>query len=334
MGIRYSTFLALFCIFAFTACSGLSKTAAIDFDNYKGHYKVGNPYEIDNQWYTPSLDFDYEEEGIASWYGPNFHGKKTANGDKFNQDSLTAAHKTLPLPSMVRVTNLENGRTLIVMVNDRGPFSNGRIIDLSRRSAELLGFKDQGIAKVKVTFLPGQTSRLLAKLGMEQQSKEIAAFQARSSSETLPKPLVIRRVEPASSRLSKLVSSAHAAEIPAKNTMNKPKAANIVSKPAPVANTTPEPNTPPVKEAVPISMVPSTKTLFIQAGAYKEKENAYAMASRLYKFGTTDVSPKTLANNQTLYRVRVGPLYNQDNAEWLLRNITQSGYSDAIIISK
>ncbi len=109
-----------------------------------GTYKVGKPYQIAGVWYYPKEDERYDATGIASWYGPQFHGKKTANGEKFDQEQLTAAHPTLPMPVLVRVTNLENGRTLVVRVNDRGPFVAGREIDLSRKAAELLPVRTPG----------------------------------------------------------------------------------------------------------------------------------------------------------------------------------------------
>ncbi len=122
-----------------------------------GYYKVGKPYQIVGKWYYPADDRNYRESGIASWYGPNFHGKLTANGERFNENDLTAAHRTLPMPSYVEVTNLENGRQLVVRVNDRGPFAHDRIIDLSRRSAQLLGIERAGTARVKVKRVyPGQ----------------------------------------------------------------------------------------------------------------------------------------------------------------------------------
>ncbi len=141
----------------------------------KGYYKVGAPYVIKGKKYYPAIDYGYNETGIASWYGPNFHGKKTANGEIYNQNDLTAAHKTLPMPSIVRVTNLENGRSLIVRVNDRGPYARGRIIDLSKRSAELLGFKRKGLAKVRVEVLE-EESRMVAeaaKNGQDTRGMEV-----------------------------------------------------------------------------------------------------------------------------------------------------------------
>lgn len=118
-----------------------------------GVYKVGSPYEIKGVRYVPHVDADYDETGIASWYGPGFHNKTTANGETYDQNDLTAAHRTLPMPTYVRVTNLENGRALVLRVNDRGPFAHGRIIDVSRRAAQLLGFQRQGIAKVRVRII-------------------------------------------------------------------------------------------------------------------------------------------------------------------------------------
>ena len=112
--------------------------------------KVGKPYQVFGVTYYPADDRGYDKQGIASWYGPTFHEKATANGEIYNQDDITAAHKTLPMPSWVEVTNLDNGRVLVVRINDRGPFVEGRIIDLSRKSAQLLGVDRPGLAKVRV----------------------------------------------------------------------------------------------------------------------------------------------------------------------------------------
>ena len=112
--------------------------------------KIGKPYQVFGVTYYPEDDRGYDRTGIASWYGPTFHEKATANGEIYNQDDVTAAHKTLPMPSWVEVTNLDNGRQLVVRINDRGPFVEGRIIDLSRRSAQLLGVDRPGLARVRV----------------------------------------------------------------------------------------------------------------------------------------------------------------------------------------
>lgn len=129
-----------------------------------GVYKVGNPYQVFDRWYYPAEDPGYDQTGVASWYGPGFHGLRTANGELFDENALTAAHTTLPMPSYVRVTNLANGRAVILRVNDRGPFVDDRLIDVSRRAAQLLGFQGQGTAQVRVEAVPApaETETLVA----------------------------------------------------------------------------------------------------------------------------------------------------------------------------
>ena len=118
----------------------------------RGVYKVGKPYTINGVTYVPSEDPSYDKVGIASWYGNDFHARQTANGEYFDMARLTAAHPTLPLPSYVHVTNLRNGRSLIVRVNDRGPYKPGRVIDLSRQTARLLVYEGQGTTEIRVRF--------------------------------------------------------------------------------------------------------------------------------------------------------------------------------------
>lgn len=137
-----------------------SQRTAISGKN--GTYKIGKPYKIMGKWYYPKEDYSYSEVGMASWYGEDFHAKYTANGEIYDMNTLTAAHRTLPLPSIVRVTNLENGRSLVLRVNDRGPFAKNRIIDISKRGAQLLGYKEKGITKVRVEILEEESRKLKA----------------------------------------------------------------------------------------------------------------------------------------------------------------------------
>src|ERR1700738_5314662 len=118
-----------------------------------GTYRVGKPYSVAGRVYVPEEDTSYREEGLASWYGDDFHGRLTANGEVFDMASLTAAHPTLPMPSYARVTNLSNGKSLIVRVNDRGPYHGNRLIDVSNKAAELLEFKGNGVARVRVEYV-------------------------------------------------------------------------------------------------------------------------------------------------------------------------------------
>ena len=118
-----------------------------------GIYRVGKPYTVAGQVYVPEEDTHYRAEGLASWYGDDFHGRLTANGEVFDMASLTAAHPTLPMPCYARVTNLSNGKSLIVRVNDRGPYHGNRVMDVSSRAADLLEFKGNGIARVRVEYV-------------------------------------------------------------------------------------------------------------------------------------------------------------------------------------
>ncbi|KAB2847320.1 MAG: septal ring lytic transglycosylase RlpA family protein [Hyphomicrobiaceae bacterium] len=117
-----------------------------------GVYKVGIPYQLNGQWYVPREEPGYDRRGIASWYGADFHGRRTANGEVYDMDALTAAHPTLPMPSYAYVTSVQNGRTILVRINDRGPYAHHRIIDLSRRSAFLLGIAERGTSEVRVRY--------------------------------------------------------------------------------------------------------------------------------------------------------------------------------------
>lgn len=163
----YTAIIIFFSGLILQGCSSLYNDDA----NYAGHYKVGKPYKINKISYYPEAVQTYKETGLASWYGPGFHGNLTANGETFNQRRLTAAHNTLPLPSLVRVTNLSNNKSVVLRVNDRGPFAKnkiGRIIDVSEKAAEVLDMKAKGVARVSVELLPGATAKLHKKLNMLQ----------------------------------------------------------------------------------------------------------------------------------------------------------------------
>ena len=131
----------------------LSKRLYGSTEGSKPTYKVGEPYTINGVTYYPEENFDYSANGTASWYGKAFHGRTTANGEVFDREQLTAAHPTLQLPSIARITNLENNRSVVVRINDRGPFRKNRLIDLSERTADVLGFREKGEAYVNVTVL-------------------------------------------------------------------------------------------------------------------------------------------------------------------------------------
>jgi len=159
-GRKIANLGALILLLALGACSsGSSRIPGPTGTPYRA-YMVGQPYQIGGRTYHPREDFNYDRTGVASWYGEDFHGRLTANVEPYHTSALTAAHTTLPLPTIVRVTNLENGRSVVVRINDRGPFAEDRIIDMSRAGARELGFERNGLARVRVAVMREASLRL------------------------------------------------------------------------------------------------------------------------------------------------------------------------------
>ncbi|MFN0219173.1 MAG: septal ring lytic transglycosylase RlpA family protein [Hyphomicrobium sp.] len=156
-----------------------------------GSYKLGSPYAVAGQWYVPHEDPRYDRQGVGSWYGEDFHGRKTANGELFDKNALTAAHPTLPLPSYAYVTNLQNGRTVLVRVNDRGPYVGGRIIDLSHASARALGYDAQGRARVRVRYAGRAPIS-----GDDRRERQFLAEQRVRAGRSLPMAAALPRYAP------------------------------------------------------------------------------------------------------------------------------------------
>ncbi|WP_052742156.1 septal ring lytic transglycosylase RlpA family protein [Kiloniella litopenaei] len=270
-----------------------------------GRYKVGSPYQVKKIWYYPAVDYGYSETGIASWYGPGFDGKQTANGEIYDQYALTAAHRTLPMPSLVRVTNLGNGRSIKLRINDRGPFSNNRIIDVSRRAAQLLGFELQGTAKVKVEILEEESRQLAA----QAQGKDYTPQVASNENTTLAAPTETVTAEP----LDAPATSSAATE---------PSQPIQTAKVEPVANFT---------DGV-VSQTPVAPTsIYVQAGSFLQVHNANRLRARLSPLGTAQVADAAVGE-RTFYRVRLGPLTNVQEADELLKILHDNGYNDARVV--
>lgn len=191
--------VALGLALALAACAGgkdsapkSSRTATAAPPAVSSHgpsrYKVGRPYVIAGKRHYPSERFVHTETGRASWYGPGFHGKRTANGERFDQRAMTAAHRTLQMPSIVRATNIGNGRSVVLRVNDRGPYHGGRVLDVSEAAAEALNFKHLGTAIVRIDVLE-QPSREAARLAQEGASvAELEALRARAAARPVTSP--------------------------------------------------------------------------------------------------------------------------------------------------
>lgn len=260
----------------------------------QGTFKVGDPYKVGGQWYNPTETYEYTQTGIASWYGPEFHGKRTANGEKFDMNELTAAHKTLQMPSLVRVTNLENGKSIIVRINDRGPFSRGRVIDMSSKAADLLGFKGRGTAKVRLQVLSEESRAIAmaAKQGQDTKGYEIAMNQHGQ----LPAPVT-----------------------------EMAKADIQTSVPGHIRDGRFYPD--PVVKQMPVS--PSS--IFVQVGSFSDQGNATRLSAKLTSFGTAHIAP-AVVGGRNFYRVRFGPLKNVQQADALLSRLGNAGYGDAMTI--
>jgi rare lipoprotein A len=268
-----------------------------------GVYKVGQPYQVDNVWYYPREQPDYDETGIASWYGPTFYGHHTANGEMYDGNQLTAAHKTLPMPVNVRVTNLDNGKSLIVRVNDRGPYARGRIIDLSKRAAELLDVVQTGTARVRVTYL----SRSDINGGPPPPETPPAIANA------LP-AAPIAKVDTAGLGIvpgAAVEAPGRTAQLP-----TAPIPAQMFADSQPTGQVTRVP-------------VPAVTHLYVQLGAFSKMENAKAL---LGKVGG-DLRISTLQRGgQTLYRVRSAPLNSVQDADAALARLNGAGANDAHIV--
>lgn len=279
-----------------------------------GQYKVGAPYQVDGAWYYPKADYDYNETGIASWYGPNFHGERTANGEKFDMNEITAAHKTLPLPSIVRVTNLANGRSLKVRVNDRGPFARGRIIDLSRRAAQLLGFERTGTTTVRVQVMPRESRQLAAAYGfavetpVAEKPPAKAAPRVVVTSETLAPPPGAKVAAPPTAD-HRIVAVATAPERDIRD-----------SRPVPV-----------VDGKVSVVPVAEKPLIFVQVGAFTQYDNANRMRARLSLIGPAGIY-QVREFQRPFFRVRLGPLATVTEADYMLATVIEAGMTDARIV--
>ncbi|MBI3420070.1 MAG: septal ring lytic transglycosylase RlpA family protein [Proteobacteria bacterium] len=317
---------ALICSLA--ACSTAEKRTG-GYGTGAGEFKVGNPYSVAGETYYPKEDYSYDETGIASWYGPGFDGRRTANGEVFDPTELTAAHPTLPMPSLVRVTNLDNGRSVVVRINDRGPFAAGRIIDLSQRSAQLLGFEGPGTAKVRVTILPIESKSIAdaARKRYRAEGVQMAELTPPPSDENLPpvgeapQPAPLEKVEAVPLEGGAPPSEAQPIANPPENVIRAAELAPQIPDPTPL--TVPGKNVkgiflpaPQVKQM----KVTGGKRIFIQAGAFSVKENAIRLRDKLNAIGHATITEADVKGTH-FYRVRVGPVSSVQEADKLLARV-------------
>lgn len=326
--------------------------------------KIGKPYSVSGKWYTPQEDPYYDKTGTASWYGPGFHGKMTANGETFNQHDLTAAHPTLPMPSFVRVTNLQNNRQAIVRINDRGPFHSNRIIDLSKAAAEKLGI--QGLGQVRIQFLKEETDVFIASKGTiwpeELQPTQMAEKTMPREEITLTAQDDAKYYHVESRDLEALAESKDFKPAPlevAKNTTSVSESVPILSvrssdvmpklvKPA-MADEAPYPSA--LKQPEPkynedmaednygrdtqkITTVPAPENAAhwaFQVASFSERLNAETLAKKLTVIGQPELQP-VLVDGKQWFRVYLHPANSNISKEALLSELQNMGLRDARVV--
>lgn len=265
------------------------------------------PYQIKGVWYYPHEDPDYDVKGIGSWYGEQFHNRRTANGEIFDMDVPSAAHKTLPLPSLVEVTNLDNGRKMVVRVNDRGPFVGDRVIDLSKAAADQIGYRRQGVARVRVRYI-----------GPAPKS----AFDTRQYVQAPPSPAP----KPVSSRLA--FRDDEPIEWPAEP---PPVRTQIIPSRPEQVTSAPVRSQPTIQRADLDIAPPRSSAFRVQAGSFSNRENAERAVAQLRSAGSATIEPMERASG-TLYRVTVSAGADEGEA-WSVRDrVVALGYRDAAVL--
>lgn len=266
-------------------------------------YKVGAPYQVGGVWYHPRENYTYDETGVASWYGPGFHNRKTANGEIFDTNELTAAHPTLPMPCLARVTNLDNGHSVVVRINDRGPFAHGRLIDVSRKAADLLDFTGKGTAKVRVQVLANE-SQAIAQAAHKYGTERLDTTATYSTASVIP--------------VSSTAMPSRLAYQPPLPPSPQRAVHNIGETGLDIAEVTQRP-------------VKPNPQLYVQAGSFTLAKNAQAMQTQVAQFGTTKVDQSAI-NGVMFYRVRIGPISTVGKADAVLAKVSGAGIPNPRII--
>ena len=271
---------------------------------------VGAPYTINGRNYTPADVADYDEVGYTSWYGAELQGRPTANGEAFRAEAITAAHRTLPLPSYVEVTRLDTGRTILVRINDRGPADPNRVIDLSAGAAEQLGIAELGMTAVRVRRVnPTQSERMILRRGERALDRlptpESLLEILRERANRLPRPAGMSS-RPASVPISVGTPATSTATTPRPTPSTRPSSTNPTTRPAPA----------------PAPATAANGRFIVQAGAFSSEARASALATRL---------GARVVNAGGLYRVRLGPFATEREAQAAVARARQQGQPGAII---
>ncbi len=273
-----------------------------------GRYFVGKPYQVAGRWFEPKEQPNYDRKGTASWYGEAFNRRKTSNGEWFDMNRLTAAHATLPLPSYVKVTNLENGREIVVRVNDRGPFVNTRVLDVSKQAALALGYKDKGTAQVRVQYIGpaplndngGHLVAMNKELARGTPMRSMIAAADRRKGRAPADTVMVAEVKP----------------------VKKQPVLETVAYVAPA-----EPAAPITAEPAPLAEI----NYYIQLGSFGDGANAARARDQFSAVWPVQFIELSGASGP-VYRVRLGPITDGNDAQTALVDAQSAGYTDARLI--
>jgi len=282
------------------------------------------PYQVGGIWYVPHEQPNYNETGIASWYGDAFNMKATATGEIFDMSQFSAAHTTLPLPSLVEVTNLDNGRKLVVRVNDRGPFVDGRIIDLSRAAAAELGYDRAGTARVRVKYVgpaplaaPGAGVRVASNSGSAFSPRYPTRASVLASTPTAPVTPMARAAAPVAPPIAPDDGGVQLAAYKAPEPVG---VSDLSSTPLTAA-----------KPVVHTESGAANGGYRIQAGAFSDQDNARKAAAQLSSAGAATIEPIE-RNGSTLYRVTLPGPADEAEAYAFRDRVAAAGFSDARVL--
>jgi len=295
----------------------------------RGGYKVGAPYKIDGVTYTPQEEFNHVETGVASWYGPGFHGKSTANGERYDQSERTGAHRTLQMPSIVRVTNLDNGRSTVVRINDRGPFARSRVIDLSRTAAEELDVVRNGTARVRIDQLSVESLAVkdvaINGGGPSEQMAAVAQVSSgRYTPQAAPPPVMQAVYTPPPAQPQYVPPPAEPQPVWQGPSRSAPP--EVVPASAPMAGG------PTVTSLVSATTLHPAGGFYVQTGSFSTPENAERQREAVRSYGTSEISQGS-TGGRDVYRVRLGPYTTPDAAGIVADRLKRSGYGDARVVS-
>lgn len=318
-----TTFARTCCAVLVVACVGACSSAPSSKGGtaQRGAYKVGAPYKIDGVTYTPKEDFNHVETGVASWYGPGFHGKATANGERYDQSDRTAAHRTLQMPSIVRVTNLSNGLSTVVRINDRGPFASNRVIDLSRTAAQELDVIRNGTARVRIEQLQAESLAVkdvaINGGGPAEQHQALARLASGKAPTPQQPQQVMATAQPAAAPPTTQVQAGWPAN---------PRSSAVAQEQA----TAPSGKSGPTIASL-ASTPPSGGGFYVQTGSFSTAENAGRQRDAVRSYGSSEVSQAS-ASGREIYRVRLGPYTTSDAAGIVADRLRRSGYGDARVV--